>query len=252
MSKPTQEAFHLTDDLCVDLLQDLLPSPVREQALAHAKECVDCEEMFRLHVADVELARATEAPPVLATSSRTASAPSLWSRALRALDNLMPRPAWGALAAGAAALVIWFQVAPSPDTASPYWIGEESTTLATRSVAAVNNEEVRAGIRAYHEGDAQQAIELLNSTEEVGGIEDLRMIYLASAFLNVREAASAAQVLNDLEIDPLPQPWRDHARLVQALAWEQTGETALAQEMFTKLAERSDEIGDVARRHVTR
>jgi hypothetical protein len=124
----------------------------------------------------------------------------------------------------AAALVAVFVVrAPSQRTgAAPAWLTTPDEMVRTRSDLPTDD-ALRTGLEAYARHDLPVAIAALRSAKGSGGVEQARRLYLGHALLASGQPREAREWLERVDLDALPDPWREEARRSLAAAWRQTG-----------------------------
>jgi hypothetical protein len=137
-------------------------------------------------------------------------------------------------------------------SAQTWWIPVESQVLHSRSATAPADSSFAAGLRAYAERDAAAAIALLEAARTQEGWEDLRRVYLASALVHASQGDTALGILQGLDVQTLPQPWRDRAQWVRFQALQATGRHAEADSLLHGLIDATGEVGAMARERRSR
>jgi len=206
---------HLDDDVCAALVLGLASASETEAAIAHARTCAPCETRLRAHAGAGVRARADVAA----------------GAGVRVVEPRGTRPVWpivAATAAAAAVLAVFLMRAPAPPThTAPTWLTTPGEFVRTRSEVPVDD-ALRAGLEAYARHDLPAAIRLLRAAHASGGSEQARRLYLGHALLASGAAAEARAWLESVDLDALPDPWREEARGSLAAAWRRTGRTRQA------------------------
>jgi hypothetical protein len=96
------------------------------------------------------------------------------------------------------------------------------------------------------------AVDLLRSAKAQDGLEDLRRLYLAGALYSSGKPMDAASTLESLDVDTLPQPWKDEARWLLILSLEAAGSRDAALPILERLARTEGEFGARARARLER
>jgi len=242
---------HLSDDRCLDLVHDLLPAEEAEHWLAHVRECPECEERLRRAGADLESMRV-----------RLAESPGIAGRARDDRDARGPKRIEGTrrrrlrlvvlIPAAAALLAVTYLAirAPHPRGATEMrWIEVDPRMVTLRGGdSAAIDPRFQRGIDAYRRRAAAAATRLLAASRVGEGYDDLRRLYLASAWVAVGDDHTALETIRQLEPATLPPPWRDEAAWVELQALEGLGRHAEADSLRGVLATHPGEIGDLARK----
>jgi anti-sigma factor RsiW len=251
---------HLDETLGLDLAAGLL-SPEEQRAVAeHARRCSPCEARLLAWTGEAERLKATDAPVrggdgrfVLPGEARgwvsrvpPASA-TVHAFPRRRLPVLLP--AAGILAAAVVALVVLPRTR-NPHPAESYWIPPVSEGTVSRAARPDVDPDLAAGFNAYGDERAGEAVRLLERARAAGDLDLLRRLYLAGALYNSGEAAAAAETLRALDVETLPEPWKDEAGWLYALALTGSGHAGEGTAWFERLAGREGEIGDRARRRL--
>jgi hypothetical protein len=206
---------HLDDDACAALVLGLASAAETEAATAHARTCAACETRLRAHAGAGVRARADLAD----------------GAGVRVVGPRRTRSVWpivAATAAAAAVLAVFLVRTPAPpDRAAPAWLTTPGELVHTRSEVPVDD-ALRAGLEAYARHDLPAAITALRAAHTSGGSEQARRLYLGHALLASGEATEARAWLESVDLDALPDPWREEARRSLAAAWRRTGRTRQA------------------------
>jgi len=178
-------------DLVLDFGAGLLDEAERADVVARCRRDPAFEALLRQHLGDAEAA----------LLDRRMVRRSNWSRWLR----------FGApLAAAAVVVIAVTTMRPGRNEGSQeYWI--QIPWQATVSRGEADAEALQAGIEAYESRDLEHAIELLEPLRLQNGQEDLRRLYLASALLLSGQAQRGRRMLEELNVETLPRPWREEA-----------------------------------------
>lgn len=246
----TKEVTHLTEDRLIDLLAGLLARSEETSAVAHMRECELCENHFRLLGRERESLLAKPAPRFVGGEIVL---PRYDVVRLRPRILRSSRAKWisGATAVAAAVVIALAThlVGPSPSDAEDYWLPtpDEPITIAPDPGPPT---ELQMAIEAYEEHDPARALALLENTRAPQRDEEtemLRRLYQASALVNDDRASEAKQILDDLNISNLQEPWRGRANWVRYLTLRNTDQTVGAEEILQRLASEPGEIGEMAR-----
>jgi hypothetical protein len=224
---PTAGGPHPTQDELIDLVLGHL-EPARASAIrAHVEACAACEQDWREAMADRERARARRVPAAGRTLLRPSSSPRRPWIARRLVTAV-------AVAAGLAAVFWLFPRAP---VLEPVWL-PSGVALESRGTASTMSDSMFwSGLEAYRRHDAAKAIEALErSVGSEPGLESLRRVHLASAWMMRGDARRALDALADLDIEELPHPWRGETRWVRACALARLGRSREAREELQRLA----------------
>lgn len=262
---------HIDEDLCLDLLHNLLAPAEKEKVLAHLAICPPCEGLFRKTVAERERLRATRvlqslpggrlilgsAGETVPTQQTKARARRLWGSRSQVLTGLLAGFRQRArfrlavclgVVAAALLLVIWSGRQGAPDVPLPHWLPTHFEKTRSRTAgAAVPNEELAAGLEAYAAQDLKRAIGMLEKAQVSEQLEMVRRIYLGSALAWSGKYAEAAAVLKAIP-RTLPDPWGSEALWTLHIALKGSGREAAADSLLRSLAEEPGEIGERARR----
>lgn len=258
---------HLTEDTCRDLLGDLLSPAERRAALAHAAECPTCEDVLRACAGERERMRIRGyALGVIEPRSATdpesrkvarprppAERPSTGQEMIDRLWGLVPTLRWG-FAAGAVAvaalvlvLILPTDRAPYSDLSRPLLPYQEEITL--RGQPGPAGDALLQGLDAYTAGDLTTATDHLDSARADGPAELVRRIYLGSALLRQAEYARALEVLESVNLEQVPEPWRRETRWNLYLALRGSGRDPEADALLDTLTEGPGALGQRALDH---
>lgn len=202
---------HLSDARCADLVLGLAGADARAEADAHVRDCAMCRERLRSHAGATVRARVDAAAGV----------------GLRVVRPSRRAWGWGAAAAALVAVAALMLSRPAPRTNAPAWLSDPGDVVTMRAEGSLDSALIR-GLRAYAGHDLPGAIGALESASASGSAEQVRRLYLGHALLARGEAARAASVLETLDPNALPEPWRDEARRTLAEAWRRSGRGARA------------------------
>jgi hypothetical protein len=198
----TGAALHLNDDACADLVLGLAGVDERAMAETHLRSCPECEMRLRAHAGARVRARADLAGGV----------------GVRVVVPPRKRNGWLPAAGVAAAVVAIVLLARSPVPSrrlEPRWLTTPGELVRVRGDEPIDD-RLRAGFAAYARHDLPAAIAALEAAHATAGAEQARRLYLGHALLAAGRAAEARTWLERVDLNALPQPWRDEA--VQALA----------------------------------
>jgi hypothetical protein len=172
----------------------------------------------------------------------------------------LPVPRWsfasrlavGAIAAAAAAGVIWTARPPRGPSGSAgdhrNWLPAITDTRLTREGAAGEADHYLVeGLAAYARRDVEAAVRNLTATRAAGPLESMRRAYLGSALVWSDRPAEAAALLATVPIETLPEPWQSEARWTLWIAWRAAGDPARADSLLEVLSREPGEVGDRAR-----
>jgi hypothetical protein len=194
--------LHLSDDACADLVLGLADAAQCAAAETHVRSCPECETRLSAHAGARVRARAD-----LAGGIGMRAVPAPRKRNWR-------MPAAGAAAAAAAIMLLAHNPA-STRHSEPHWLTTSAELVRVRGDEPMDD-RLRAGFAAYERHDLPAAIAALEAAHATAGAEQARRLYLGHALLAAGHAAEARAWLERVDLDALPQPWRDEA--VQALA----------------------------------
>lgn len=206
-----ERSVHLSDAHCADLVLGLCDASRRAAADAHVRECAACRERLRAHAGASVRARADAAAGVGIRLVRGRSRAWRWAAAAAVV-----------IVAAAALLVR----APVRDPA-PAWLSSPDDIVTTRAEGSLDP-ALLDGLRAYARRDLPAAIAGLDAARANGAPEQARRLYLGHALHASGRYERAAEVLQSLDWDLLPEPWRSDARRTLAAAWRAGGQHARA------------------------
>ena len=268
---------HLTEDLYLDLFRGFLSPEERDRVLAHVETCADCEKMFVQWAAHEERVRvrgalraqpggALTVEPYLtedpAASEIDPSEVELGQDAVtqrpatKAPDRGFSwrrffRPAFGVAAAAAAAVVLLLvmprlgdddlatMLQPMPQ------LGEE---VRLRSDPPTGQEESFVdGVAAYEQGDLRAAVDLLEDADVTSRLDNLRRVYLGSAYTRLGEYEEAVRVLEAVSFVSVPDPWGGEGQWTLYVSYRALGRDAEAEAILEELAREPGEFGERAR-----
>jgi len=195
-------------DLVVDYSLGLLSSDQEKVLLATARANPELDAMLRQQCEDYRRLRASRKPRKVAVNFRT--------------DRITPLPllrqprTWLLTTALAASVALFVGLNPGSDS-DQYWLPVDDAMLVQRSHSAVD-EGLRQGIEFYSVGELPQAITALQGAELQGAMRDVRDIYLASALINAGRPLEAHIIIEDMDLDSLPTPWRSYGYELQELS----------------------------------
>ena len=247
----TKESIHLCEDQLIDLLGGLLSRTEESESLAHMRGCALCENHFRMLTRERESLRAMPSPRfvggeiVLPRYDLIHSRPRIF-RSRRA--NWI-----GAAAVAAAVVTIALAThlfGPSPSDAEDYWLPAPNQVIVPAPESGPPT-HMQMAIEAYEDHDPARALALL---ENVGmphrneETEMLRRLYQASALVNDDRPREAQQILDDLDISQMTEPWRARANWVQYLMLRKSDQISRADHVLKELLDEPGEIGEMARR----
>jgi len=241
-----QRTGHLDEDRLIDLAGGLLPAEESRPALRHLRECIDCEKQFRTVAIEWERVRMNDEP--VRIDGRLELAPQPSARATRrGRRPLLPILVAGTIAAGLL-LAVLLVPAPTLDAPIPWRLPVDQTYLRARADAAADGAgNLATALDAYRRGRPERAVELLSAAQVPERYEALREIYLASALILDNRPGEAEPVLERLEVESLPPPWRQMAQWLVYVTVEERGETERAAALLEQLVDAPGEVGEVAR-----
>jgi len=259
------------EDLCLDLLHNLLPSEEKEAIFARMANDAELESTFRRLVAERERLRATRRLKVRhsgelvlektgtgAAISSPPAAAGIWV-AIRTWWRVAPRPrgwqvSWAVGVATAAVVALVF-LAPrmrSPGALSllhPLPTYQDDLRLRSEVVDEDDTKFV-AGLRAYSKGDYRHATTLLQQVHSNGPLETVRRLYLGSALAQRAQWHQAVTILESEATSALPDPWGSEARWTLAIALQETGQQTQADSLLQVLAGEPGKVGERAREYL--
>lgn len=266
---------HLDEDRVLDLVNSLLPGTERRSTLGQAAACRECESLLRemaatyeraqsraaqqIHLAGTpatprdhpiheldEIARVREAPvPREVTVLR--AGPSRWQRSRRPVFGI----AAVVIAASVGSYSLWQRQAGhrASGIGDVDWLPVPRPIVLNRdSLSVTADEALSDGIAAYRAQDAATAVRLLRLAHVTGALEQVRLLYLGNALLQLDRAHEAVDALQSVQLATVPEPWRTEALWFLGVAWRAAGETSRADSLLRELSAVPGEIGDRARR----
>lgn len=232
---------HPSQDALIDLAAGLLSETEAAPLIAHLRACPDCETRFASVVTDRERARSRAG----ARDARSESAGRMrgWKR-----HHTM-------VAAGlalAAALVLVFYARPVSHTPPGPWLPPAGEGLEQRLRGGSSDEAgVWKGIAAYDARDLNRAVETLSGARpSETGLDHMRRVYLASAYLLKNRPREALTTLQGMDLETLPYPWRGEALWIQAESLSRLGRTEEAHQTLERLSSEPGAAGERARRRL--
>lgn len=146
-------------------------------------------------------------------------------------------PAVGALAAAAALILVLLPRGHSPYVAEPFWIGLPTDGVVSRSVDGADvDPRFLDGLAAYELHHAARAAELLTGSRVSGDLGNLAGLYLATALYNTGRFRDAADTLQSMDLETIPEPWKDQAIWLLGLALAADNRPQAAEARFEQLA----------------
>jgi tetratricopeptide (TPR) repeat protein len=161
------------------------------------------------------------------------------------------RPAFGVAAAAAAAMVLLLVIPRSGDddfAAMLQPMTELGEEVRLRSDPPTGQEETFAGgVDAYERGDLRAAVDLLEDADVTSRLDNLRRVYLGSAYARLGEYEEAVRVLEKVSFVSVPDPWGGEGRWTLYVAYRASRRDAEAEAILEELAREPGEFGDRAR-----
>jgi hypothetical protein len=229
---------HVSEDRLIDLSRGLLPADDRTRTLSHLSACAACEETFRGICAAAAKLAVEGQPPASASRRRRA----LWISAAAA--------AVVAVIALVGAFVLRRQ--PGQDAAEAWLPVDESESVLFRSLPGSNeNALFLQAVEAYSAHDARRVVELLGDRKIPREYDFLRLL-LASAYEREGSDERALAILDALDVDSLPEPYRDRARWERYLALRGSAQAEAARSVLSDLASRPGRYQERARQALDR
>lgn len=226
---------HVSDDRLIDLARDLAPPEEREKALEHVGTCAACEERFLAVCREAETLSLTGVPSLAASRPRRIRTFAAAAAVLLAVVST-------------GLFLLRNRDREDPDA----WLPVEAERVMLRSMPeSDDNAPFLAAVEAYASHDARRVVELLGERKIPKQYDFLRLL-LASAYVREGRDDRALSVLRALEIETLPQPYRDRARWETYLALHRSGGEAEARTILADLASRPGEMSERARRELSR
>ena len=241
---------HINDDLMSDALLRLLPRKQLERVFDHLDECAGCEMRFRAAASRFETLQAKAVGSGAAGVARheDSSDTSRWHVIYR---SLLSRPALAAAAVVIAlALLVLLPLQRRQVLGIGSWIPVSGEILEKRGANGGADDRFWSGLEAYSQRSSDDAIEDLTAAKVTGPYRDMRNIYLASALVNKSRFGEALVLINSVVADDLPQPWRDEALWVRAVALIGTGDTESGLAAIERLATADEPVGGRAQSYL--
>ena len=241
---------HVDDDVCIDLILDVLPKSEAEVALRHMACCTDCEKRFKKMAGDWERAAAHTAinsRPTLVEPADLAG----WERTRSVLRHRRVQLGFAAVAVVLLlALLIPGRLA---DPVPLHNLPEVTTELRTRTgVIVVPNAALLDALEAYNENDYARAADGLRAIEVSGAADAFRNVYLASSLAWMGRHDEAVAVLEVVPFDLVPEPWSGEARWTMYASLVAGGQHRRAETLLDELAEEAGDVGERARRRIAK
>lgn len=253
---------HLTEDLCLDLLHDLLSAEDADRVCEHLAVCPACEELLRSFVIADEQRRATHAIEVQSNGTfalrdrfRGIETVSPLQAFLESLRALWRRPSYR-LAAGLAVVTALLLIIAPWDRGDrhacrlhslPVYFDETHARAIDTGGA---DGYLAAGLEAYAGQRYVRAITLLEQAEATEHFETIRKIYLGSALAWEGRHREAAAILDPLALHTLPDPWGAEAQWTLFVALKESRQEARADSLLEIMQALPGEIGLRAREAV--
>lgn len=257
-------AVHVTEEICVDLLGGLLTEEERTFVLAHLGACPTCEGRFQEIYADRERAltlgvvrRGEDGRLVLEEREiPEEEAPAAGRGPIDAIRERfgsfrLPRYRLaGALATAAVGVLIVFtalQLGP-PDGLDPHRLPGRMDDLQYRSAVEHSRDvDLGAGLEAYADQDLDRAVELLQKADVDGVSAIIRNLYLANALAEQGDYRDACDLLKDLPLHRVPDPWGSEASWTLYVSLRRSGQEQSADSLLRLLIDHPGEVGERAR-----
>jgi len=246
---------HLTEDRLIDLLAGLVSNEEQTSAVAHMRECTLCEDHFRMLARERETLLAKPSPRFVGGEIVLPSYEVIHLRP-RILQSKRARWIGGATVAAAAVALAFalHLVGPSPSDAEDYWLPALEEAIETSPQPGPPT-QLQMALEAYEDHDPARALALLENTNAPQPDEQketLKRLYQASALVNENRAGEAQQILDDLDISSLQEPWRGRAHWVRYLTLRKNHQDNVADEILESLLQDPGEIGEMARQERAR
>ena len=235
MKSDSTAGNHLHDDEILDLVLGFGSADARARWLGHAAACGECRASLE---ASRETHRTAQAEWSAARECLAARAPARGGagRAVAGHGRLLA----GAAVAAAAALVVLAIWGPPRGAAvlhaiplRPLPAKVQFTTL--RDTAGALRRSVRDGVEAYARRDYAEAADHLRGGDAKDPSDDLRRIYLGSALAFLGRDREAAAILDSVDPDRIPEPWKSEVMWSLASVQLALGNVARADSLVTAL-----------------
>ena len=221
---------HASDDRLLDLAAGLAAHDHAETLLAHLRGCAPCEERFREVCRELERGKLRPAQAPVRRRFVVAGAVAALAAAIVAAALLVP---WRRGPVAADPVAYWMPVEAEPVDLRAGLPGEDASTFAEAT-------------DAYRRRDAGRVVELLDGKAIPSSHDPLKLLH-ASALLKTGDAAGALAVLESLQVESLPPPYRDRAKWVQLGALRARGDHDAAARLAEEIAARPGEFSEAAR-----
>ena len=266
------DGFRMNEDLCLDLMHELLPADEKEELLTRISLDPVLEQTFREMVAERERLKASRRLQVLSTGElaievvHASDTPNMergadraqresrgWSRQWERLLAGLRRPRFRltlglASAAALVFLVVWPQIRSTPHSGLLQRLPSYGDDLRFRAAAEFSSDDnLIAGLEAYGQGHDQRAISLLEATVTADDLETVRRLYLGSALAHRGKYQEAVAHLEAFASSSLPDPWGSEARWTLFVALMGSNRAASADSLLHILAAEPGEVGERAR-----
>jgi hypothetical protein len=253
--------LHLDEDLCMDLLNGLLPAEEVQRTLAHMDECPSCEAFVRARVSELERSRSQieevrDRLKMVADRKRGAEGSFLDRFFAELRRSLRRRPVQVGAALAAviiAVLLILPQLQQSPYEPELIVLPDISADLRFRADdESPFSIEFTSGLRAYNRGDFPDAVGILKKARATDAYAAIKDVYLGSALAWCGRYEEAVNILRPLSSEVLPELWDKGFRWTYLVALYQTGHSSIADSLAQLLAAEEDAFGERARQYLGR
>lgn len=152
----------------------------------------------------------------------------------------------------AVALAIVFYARPVSHTPPGPWLPPAGEGLEQRLRGGSADEiDVWKGIAAYDARELNRAVEALSTAQPSDtGLDHMRRVYLASAYLLKNRPREAFTTLQGIDLEALPYPWRGEALWIQAESLSRLGQPEEAHRTLERLSSEPGAAGERARRQL--
>lgn len=236
---------HPSYDRLIDFACRLLTELEAEGIRSHVRQCDACDRRLQVVVRDRDRLRSAPRPRYR------------HGRVVVARHNTVRRLGAGQRARAAAVSVAAVLVVAlmTPRFTGPprgqYWMPVELTPSHLRGMSVPLAEAYRKALDAYAAGDAKRSLALLEDVDFNGqrqdGLVTIARLMKASALLNMGESRSALEILDGIELELLPSPWRGRAGWLRYLSLREIGDDAAACSLLEWLSEEGGEISNRVR-----